>query len=257
MASSRESTPRRWPATIRSLKTDSVRISKQPQRRGQLTGVNIDVLYVGRDVNATVDALRCVPFESGLGEMRSYARATKGSFDNGDCPRDAFREAVQLAVDKCAARKAARNNSSDVAPYKQALLDKCGVASKLLLVPDTDDDEPVQMTAAPPKPFAQQPLARPVPLKKRSPASGRESTSSRDGHLWYAAMLRVGIDEATALEAVCERLDCSEAFAKQVVRQKAQRRASTSLKTSPTEDDYAKPRVQLRATSKRQRGLPA
>ena len=37
-----------WPATIRSLKTDSVRISKQPQRRGQLTGVNIDVLYVGR-----------------------------------------------------------------------------------------------------------------------------------------------------------------------------------------------------------------
>ena len=64
--------------TIRSLKTDSVRISKQPQRRGQLTGVNIDVLYVGRDVNATVDALRCVPFESGLSEMRSYARATKG-----------------------------------------------------------------------------------------------------------------------------------------------------------------------------------
>ena len=58
-------------------------------------------------------------------------------------------------------------------------------------------------------------------------------------------------------EAVRERLDCSEAFAKQVVRQKAQRRASTSLKTSPTEDDYAKPRVQLRATSKRQRGLPA
>ena len=58
-------------------------------------------------------------------------------------------------------------------------------------------------------------------------------------------------------EAVRERLDCSEAFAKQVVRQKAQRRASTALKTSPTEDDYAKPRVQLRATSKRQRGLPA
>ena len=58
-------------------------------------------------------------------------------------------------------------------------------------------------------------------------------------------------------DAVRERLDCSEAFAKQVVRQKAQRRASTSLKTSPTEDDYAKPRVQLRATSKRQRGLPA
>ena len=259
MASLRESTPRRWPATIRSLKTDTVRISKQPQRRGQLTGVNIDVLYVGRDVNATVDALRCVPFESGLSEMRSYARATKGSFDNGDCPRDAFREAVQLAVDKCAARKAARNNSTDVAQYKQALLDKCGVASKLLLVPDTDDDEPVQMTAAPPVPFAQQPLARPVIAqpKKRSTASGRESTSSRDGHLWYAAMLRVGIDEATALEAVRERLDCSEAFAKQVVRQKAQRRASTSLKTSPTEDDYAKPRVQLRATSKRQRGLPA
>ena len=255
MASSRESTPRRWPATIRSLKTDTVRISKQPQRRGQLTGVNIDVLYVGRDVNATVDALRCVPFENGLSEMRSYARATRGSFDNGDCPREAFREAVQLAVDKCAARKAARNNSTDVSSYKQALLDKCGVASKLLLVPDTDDDEPVQMTAAPPVPFAQQPLARPVPLKKRS--SGRESTSSRDGHLWYAAMLRVGIDEQTALEAVRERLDCSEAFAKQVVRQKAQRRSSTSLKTSPTEDDYAKPRVQLRATSKRQRGLPA
>ena len=248
-----------WPATIRSLKTDTVRISKQPQRRGQLTGVNIDVLYVGRDVNATVDALRCVPFESGLSEMRSYARATKGSFDNGDCPRDAFREAVQLAVDKCAARKAARNNSTDVAQYKQALLDKCGVASKLLLVPDTDDDEPVQMTAAPPVPFAQQPLARPVIAqpKKRSTASGRESTSSRDGHLWYAAMLRVGIDEATALEAVRERLDCSEAFAKQVVRQKAQRRSSTSLRTSPSEDDYAKPRVQLRATSKRQRGLPA
>ncbi len=113
------------------------------------------------------------------------------------------------------------------------------------------------MTAAPPVPFAQQPLARPVPLKKRSTASGRESTSSRDGHLWYAAMLRVGIDEATALEAVRERLDCSEAFAKQVVRQKSQRRASTSLRTSPSEDDYAKPRVQLRATSKRQRGLPA
>ena len=74
--------------------------------------------------------------------------------------------------------------------------------------------------------------------------------------MWYAAMLRVGIDEQTALEAVRERLDCSEAFAKQVVRQKAQRRSS-SLKTSPTEDDYAKPRVQLRATSKRQRGLPA
>ena len=152
MASSRESTPRRWPATIRSLKTDTVRISKQPQRRGQLTGVNIDVLYVGRDVNASVDALRCVPFENGLSEMRSYARATRGSFDNGDCPRDAFREAVQLAVDKCAARKAARNNSTDVSSYKQALLDKCGVASKLLLVPDTDDDEPVQMTAAPPVP---------------------------------------------------------------------------------------------------------
>ena len=92
------------------------------------------------------------------------------------------------------------------------------------------------------------------PLKSIS--NSNESTSSRDGHLWYAAMLRVGIDEATALEAVRERLDCSEAFAKQVVRQKAQRRSS-SLKTSPTEDDYAKPRVQLRATSKRQRGLPA
>ena len=49
-------------------------------------------------------------------------------------------------------------------------------------------------------------------------------------------MLRVGIDEATALEAVRERLDCSAAFAKQVVRQKSQRRASTSLKTSPTEE---------------------
>ena len=98
-------------------------------------------------------------------------------------------------------------------------------------------------------PFAQQPLARPVIAqpKKRSTTSGRESTSSRDGHLWYAAMLRVGIDEATALEAVRERLDCSEAFAKQVVRQKAQRRASTSPEDVADRGRLREARVQLRA----------
>ena len=269
-----------WPATVRSIKIGqpTCKISTSPPRRGHLTGIQIDVLYVGRDVNATVDALRCVPFEGGLGELRSYARATRGAYDGeGKCTRQAFREAVQLAVDKACVRKAARNNTSDAAPFKQALLQSAGVASKLLLVPDSDDDEPLTMQSAPPVPFAQQPLARPVmppPFgqkkrprsstsaersRARATTSGGESTSSRDSHLWYAAMLRVGVDEATALDAVRERLDCSEAFAKQMALAKEPRRPSTSLglKQSSEDGDYARPYVTMRATSKRQRGVAA
>ena len=269
-----------WPATVRSIKTGqpTCKISTSPPRRGHLTGIQIDVLYVGRDVNATVDALRCVPFEGGLGELRSYARATRGAYDGeGKCTRQAFREAVQLAVDKACARKAARNDTSDAEPFKQALLQSTGVASKLLLVPDSDDDEPLTMQAAPPVPFAQQPLARPVmppPFgqkkrqrsstgaerpRARATTSGGESTSSRDSHLWYAAMLRVGVDEATALDAVRERLDCSEAFARQMALAKEPRRLSTSLglKQSSEDGDYARPYVAMRATFKRQRGVAA
>ena len=114
-----------------------------------------------------------------------------------------------------------------------------------------------------PPPFGQKKRPRSSTSAERSRAratpSGGESTSSRDSHLWYAAMLRVGVDEATALDAVRERLDCSEAFAKQMALAKEPRRPSTSLglKQSSEDGDYARPYVTMRATSKRQRGVAA
>ena len=215
-----------------------------------------------------------VPFDAGLGTLRSWRAARRGAFNlDAGCTREAFAAAVSDGL-ACAAKRDAARNGTPACAERERILDASGIPSACgsLVLSHTDESSGDEDEGAPARgrPFATILGGTPPPTPSDGAATGRtggttgrkrttrlnrpdkgvgpaaagpppegEYTSVRDAHLWYGAMLRVGVDDATALAAVRERIGCSEAFAAYIVSSASRYRLSE--KPAPKKKPPAEP----------------